>query len=97
MRLEGGGKREGWKNTPLIGLVDCWKGPKRIPTKGTGKNTLKVKKKGKFRVFSGCFQAILRVFQGVSGCFQGVSGCFQGVFPHPGIPFGPFQDWNSVV
>ena len=32
-----------------------WKGPKVIPAKGTGKNILKVKEKGKLGVFSGCF------------------------------------------
>ena len=62
-------------------LLTCfiWKGPKGLPAKGMGKNTLKVKKKGKFRVFSGCFQVL--------------SGVFRVFFPIPfaGIPFGPIQ------
>ena len=61
-------------------------GPKGRPAKGIGNKTLKVKKRGKFRVLS-------RYFQGDFRCCQGISGCFQGVFPIPfvGILLGPFQ------
>ena len=85
---------------------------RRYLQKGMGKDTLKVKKMGKFKVFSGCFQGVSRV---LSGCFQGVSrvfswcfrvfpGCFHGVFGvfvfsmlFAGIPFGPFQDSNRTA
>ena len=38
-------------------------GPEGTLAEGIGKDTLKVKKKGRFRVFSGCFQGIVREFQ----------------------------------
>ena len=74
----------------LLKSVHCWKGLKGIPAKGMGTNTLKVKRKGKFRAYSGYFQGVFRYCQGFSGCFQGVFSVFFPI-PFAGIPFGPFQ------
>ena len=56
--------------------------PKGIPAKRVGKNTLKVKRKGKIKLR--CFQGVFRRCHRISGCFRGVftvfSRCFQGVF-----------------
>ena len=68
----------------------AWKGPKRIPTKGMGKNLLKVKKdllkvkkKGEIWVFSRVFSEFFRVF----------SGCFSEFFR---VFFGGFQAFSGV-
>ena len=49
-----------------------WEGAKGVPTKAKEKNLLKVKRKGKFRVFQG----VLRLFSGVTRNFQGVFRVF---------------------
>ena len=57
-----------------------WKGPKGTPAKRIRKNTLKDKRKGKVRVFSGRFQVL-------SGNFR----CFQGVFSPSPLRVSPFN------
>ena len=49
-------------------------GSKGDTRKGDGEDTLKIKKKGKFRVFFGCFQALSGNFHRKGGLFFTVKG-----------------------
>ena len=49
---------------------ETWRGAKGIPAKWIRTDLLNVKRKGEFRVFSGCSQ-------------ETFSGCFQGIVPYP--------------
>ena len=51
----------------------AWKDAKGIPTKGIGRNSLKLEKRAKSGVFFWLF----------SGAVRTLAGCSQGIFPHP--------------